>query len=61
MYIVPLLMMFLGALVALSLNLNELFEIFFGFVGLSVGFYWVKTRLNTNKDGFMARIIEEEK
>jgi positive regulator of sigma E activity len=61
MYIVPLLMMFLGAVVAHSLNLNELFEIFFGFVGLSVGFYWVKTRLNTNKDGFMARIIEEKK
>jgi sigma-E factor negative regulatory protein RseC len=61
MYIVPLLMMFLGAVVAHSFNLNELFEIFFGFVGLFGGFYWVKTRLNSNKDSFKARIIEEKK
>lgn len=61
MYIVPLLTMFVCAAIAHSVNLNELFEIFFGFVGLFGGFYWVKTRLNTNKDGFKARIIEENK
>jgi len=61
MYIMPLLLMFVSAAIAHSLNLSELLEIIFGFVGLFVGFYWVKTRLSANTDGFQAKIIEEEK
>ncbi len=61
MYIVPLLLMFVGAGIAHSLTSNELLEIIFGFAGLFAGFYWVKTRLSIKTDRFQARIIEENK
>lgn len=61
MYIVPLLLMFVCAAIAHSLNLHEVFEIIFGFSGLFAGFYWVKTRLSTKTDEFQAKIIEENK
>ena len=61
MYIMPLVLMFLFAVVAQSLNFNEIVEIFAGISGLFIGFYWARLRLSMNKDGFQARIIEEQK
>ena len=61
MYIMPLVLMFLFAAVAQALNFNELVEIFAGIGGLLSGFYWARLRLANNKDGFQARIIEEQK
>ncbi len=61
MYIMPLVLMFLFAAVAQALNFNELVEIFAGIAGLLSGFYWARLRLANNKDGFQARIIEEQK
>lgn len=61
MYIKPLLLMFLFAAVAQFLNFNEMVEIFAGISGLLIGFYWARLRLTNNKDGFQAKIVEEQK
>lgn len=61
MYIVPLVFMFLFAAIAQSLNHNEMIEILAGITGLLIGFYWARLRLANNKDGFQAKIIEEQK
>ena len=61
MYIVPLALLFLFATVAQVLDFNEVGEIFSGLSGLFIGFYWVRSRLRDNKDGFQARIVEEKK
>jgi sigma-E factor negative regulatory protein RseC len=61
MYIMPLVLMFLFATAVQFLNFNEIVEIFAGISGLLVGFYWARLRLVNNKDGFQAKIIEEQK
>jgi sigma-E factor negative regulatory protein RseC len=60
MYILPLLLMFGLATAAQALHFNETIEIFAGLGGLIIGFYWVKMYLANKKDGFQARIIEEQ-
>lgn len=61
MYIMPLVLMFLFAAAAQVLNFNEMIEILAGISGLLIGFYWARLRLANNKDGFQARIVEEQK
>lgn len=61
MYIMPLVLMFLFAAAAQFLNFNEMIEILAGISGLLIGFYWARLRLANNKDGFQARIVEEQK
>ena len=61
MYIVPLALLFIFAAVAQALNFNDVGEIFSGLSGLFIGFYWVRIRLRNNKNGFKARIVEEQK
>lgn len=59
MYILPLLLLFVFSALAQLLALNEAVEIIAGLSGLLLGFYWVRTRLKNNKDGFNARIVED--
>ena len=61
MYIVPLALLFLFAAVAQALDFNDAGEIFSGLSGLFIGFYWVRIRLRNTKNGFKARIVEEQK
>ncbi len=60
MYILPLVLMFILASAAQVLNFSEIIEIFSGLSGLLIGFYWVKIHLVNKKDGFQAKIIEEQ-
>ncbi len=59
MYLLPLVLMFIFAAIAQSLNFNEALEIIAGISGLFIGFYWVRIRLRNKKDGFQAKIVEE--
>lgn len=59
MYLLPLVLMFIFAAIARSLNFNEALEIIAGISGLFIGFYWVRIRLRNKKDGFQAKIVEE--
>lgn len=63
MYILPLILLFLFAAVAQTLNLNEIVEIFAGLGGLFIGFYLVRIRLQNRKNNVQATIVEivEEK
>jgi sigma-E factor negative regulatory protein RseC len=61
MYILPVLAMFFGAILARGLNLPEIWEIIFGFTCLFSSFFWVKTHLRTKTNEFNAKIIEEQK
>jgi len=58
MYIVPLFIFFLFAVIAKTLNFNEFFEIFSGLSGLFIGFYLVGLRLKNRKHDVQAKIIE---
>lgn len=58
-YLLPLGLLFLFAMIARTLALGEGLEIILGLVGLTAGFIWVKQRLKNKKDGFQARILEE--
>ena len=61
MYIMPLVLMFIFSAVVQFLNFNEMVEIFAGISGLFIGFYWARLHLSKNKDGFQAKILEEQK
>lgn len=58
MYIAPLILLFLFAAVAKTLNFNEFFEIFSGLSGLFIGFYLVRLRLKNHKHDLRAKIKE---
>ncbi len=58
MYLLPLVLLFLFAVVAKTLNLNEFMEIFAGFSGLFVGFYIVRLRMRNRNHTIQAEIVE---
>ncbi len=58
MYIVPLILLFIFASIAKTLNFNAFFEIFSGLSGLFIGFYLVRLRLKNRKYDVQAKIKE---
>jgi len=56
MYIVPLILLFVFAAVAKTLNFNEFFEIISGLSGLFIGFVLVRLRLKNRKHDIQAKI-----
>ena len=60
MYLLPILFMFMGAVISRFIFANELLEIIGGLAGLMFGFYWVKTRLKNQKIAIETQILEEK-
>ena len=59
MYIIPLMLMFLFAVVAHLLNFGEAVEFVTSICGLASGFYLVHIQFRNDKTGIQAEIVEE--
>ncbi len=59
LYILPLIFMFVSAILARLVMASEIMEVFAGIAGFFIGCYWVRVHLRNSEDGFRARIVEE--
>lgn len=61
MYLLPVLSMFLFAIAARWVGFNSIIESALGLLGLFCGFVIVKKIIESNEEGFKAKLVEEKK